>query len=809
MGGVIEWIGEVIGSVINVIVEFVGDIFSFLLAPFGTPDLPDQPQPDQQATGVTITKQGTNQAIPVVYGFRRVGGILVHAETGSTNNQYLWAVFALSEGPIKGIKRILVDDVELPLPREYPNGGGFSAGGFYANGADILVTKDRFEGRIRYQCFDGSSSNPAVASIMNDAPIWPGKNGTMNGVAYVAMRFEWKEIKTQDDANNNPFRGGIPQVQFDICGKLIHNVRDVTSVGQLNLSNDYADLTKSYNANPANCILDMLMNPRYGAGIPKEQINAYSFFLAARKYDQIVTYNNTYSGKALTCNAVIDTNNKILSNLKTLIGGARGVMPYIQGRYKLKVEDGGHETDITSTVVDIAYDVDKNVVQGGITLQGERKRTKLNQAIVNYIDPDLEFTNQQVFYNVSADKTIDNNEELSKEFTFHTITNKAMAYENARMIYLKSRQQRSVKFKATQELHAVEVGDVIRITDTTLQLTNVSFRVVGVDLNPDMTVSIAAVEHDASIYPATGGVGQLDIPPPIYSPDPISLRPRQRGAPISPIGIVPPNEDPDSSGESEETNPLPPLPPIESPINVSLFRAYPNVDIINVPNKFAVKDQFGIEGYGLTKFMGYHANISSTKGLAFHNPNVIGTDKEGSLVYASAQTATFDGKTYTLNKPIQNDYIFWRNSQELVTGASQQMDVGLFLNLPADPGIDSIRIRYFINETQRREGNTPILGPFHFIKFGTKGMSDHKDINFVKFDWSRVLAGKREYMPDGSNLGNYTYYDPIIGRNLTGSNIEAYLNYLIQNPLTAVAGMAAGVSPAGGDSQVTSHNLGI
>ena len=81
----------------------------------------------------------------------------------------------------------------------------------------------------------------------------------------------------------------------------------MTSTTALNLPSDYAALSKSYNANPANCILDYLMNPRYGAGIPKEQINASSFWIAAVKYDQTVTYNNTYTGKALTCNAVIDT----------------------------------------------------------------------------------------------------------------------------------------------------------------------------------------------------------------------------------------------------------------------------------------------------------------------------------------------------------------------------------------------------------------------------------------------------------------------------------------------------------------------
>ena len=799
MGGVIEWIGEVIGTIISVIIEFVGDIFSFLLAPFGTPDVPDQPQADQQATGVTVTKQGTNVAIPVVYGFRRVGGVLVHAETGSDTNRYLWAVYALSEGQIKGVKRILVDDVELPLPSEYATGSGFGNGGFYANGLDIAVTTGRFNDRIRHQCFDGGSSNPSVASLMSDAPIWPGKNRTMSGVAYVAMRFEWKKIASQDDADSNPFRGGIPQVQFDICGKLTYNIRQMAPVGVLNLPNDYADLDKNYNANPANCILDMLMNPRYGAGIPKEQINAYSFWVAATKYDQTVTYNDTYTGKALTCNAVIDTNNKILDNVKLLIGGARGIMPYTQGRYKLKVEDGGHATDITSTTVEIAYDIDKTVVIGGITLQGERKRTQLTKAIVNYVDPDLEFTNQQVFYNVSADKTIDNDEELSKEFTFHTITNKAMAYENARMIYLKSRQQRSVKFKATQELHAVEVGDVIRITDTVLQLTDVSFRIVKVGLNPDLTINIDAVEHDASLYPATGGVGQLDIPPPIYISDELNLRPRQRGIPITPIGILPPNQDPDSSGESEEENPLPPRQEVPH-IRVKAFRYYPWAIVRPKQNPTVIKDDQGIEGYSVATPLKAFVNISSTKCLAFHNPNAVASG----FVSATRVTATNGGNTYTTNYSNEaNDYIMYRNSLQLSGGQTIEPRIGFYLNQPIATGFTKLMIEIYYNQTHLGTGYKT-LGPGAFTWWMCH-FSFNPQPDFIKLSYYNSILDQE--IPDGSVLGTYTYND-ITGTPTTGQNLEAYINYLIQNPLTAVAGMDAGVSPAGGDSKMTTHNLG-
>jgi len=800
MGKIVKKIGEFFEKVFEVVFNFIGDIFEFLISPFGMPDMPDtNAQADQSAQGVTLTKQGTNQAIPVVYGYRRVGGILVHAETGSDSNKYLWCVFALSEGEIEGIKRIIVEDVPLPLPSEY---GSFANGGFYADGVRYDVPKDRFKGRILFQCYHGGANNTATPSVMSDAPIWPSKNRTMSGVAYVAMRFEWKEIKTQEDANNNPFNGGLPKVQFDICGKKVYNVRGVPVVGALNLPNDYADLPKNYNTNPANCILDYMMNPRYGAGIPKEKINAHSFYIAATKYDQTVTYNNNYSGKALTTNAVLDSGQKILDNLKTLAAGARGIMPYVAGRYKLKVEDGGNDTDITSTTINVAYDVDKNVIIGGITLQGEKKRTKLNQAVVNYIDPDLDFTNQQVIYEETGDLAIDENEKLIKEFTFHTITNKAMAWENARMIYKKSRLQKQISFRATQELLAVEVGDVIRVTDTVLQLTNATYRIVSMNLNEDLTVNIDAVEHDATFYPATGGVGQLEVPPPVYNPDELNVRPRQKDINDPPLGIVPPNGDPDSSGQSQELNPYPPR--NEQPlISVTTFQSYPNVSPINTA--ITTKDGLGVQGYHHQQFGNYHLYPSATKGLLYHNPLATSTG----LVFSSAQTGTVNGLTYTLNKGIQNDYIMFRNSQQLAGGFTGDAFVILFLNLPTNTAYNSALIRRFVNAELVDVNDNAIEGAIQPLVISTNNPKGGLNVNYMQFNWGKQLADRKEYHLDGSVLGSYTYYNPILGQNITGSNIEAYINYLIQNPLGNIAGVTPqGAAPAGGDSKTKEHDLG-
>ena len=528
---VVKAVTKVVKSVIN----FVGDVVGFVLNPFGAFDTPDinAQNADVAAQGVTVTKNGTNIALPVVYGFRRIGGALVYAETGSTNNQYLYTAFALCEGPIEGIKRIIVDDVALPLPSN-----------FYTDGAVVDVTSGKFNGRIKFQVRYGyQATNSNVDSSLR-GPNWDKKQRPFTRAAFVVMRFYWKEIKTQADADNNPFNGGIPNVKFDILGKRVMDVR--------RYSEPYSNFTYApfstanpYSFNPANIILDYMLNPEYGAGLTESQIDFESFKVAAKKYAQTVSYNNNYSGPALTMNAVVDTNTKVLDNLKRLLQGARAMMTYTQGKYKIKVEDGGNDTDISSTSINIAFDVDKNYVVGGITLDGERKKTKYNEVIVNWVDPDREFTNQQAIYTEAADLALDNDEKLVGEFTFHTISNPAIAWETARMIYKKSRSQKTITFNGTQELLNLEVGDIIRVTDTILQLSLDTFRVVGLQLNNDLTVAIDAVEHDATIYPATGGVGQISVPPQVFLPDELSVRPRKKDISLQPLSVVPPN-NPDS-----------------------------------------------------------------------------------------------------------------------------------------------------------------------------------------------------------------------------------------------------------------------
>ena len=300
------------------------------------------------------------------------------------------------------------------------------------------------------------------------------------------------------------------------------------------------------------------MNPRYGAGFKKEEINATSFKIAADKLAQTVTFdpnltsNNT--GRVMDCNAVIDTTQKILDNCKTLLSGARSYLPYVEGRYKLRVEDGGHPTDITSSTVSVAFDITEDHLVGPVTLSGEQKDTKYNQVIVNYIDPMLEFSSQQVFFSTAGDKAIDDDEDLTGEFTFETLTNRAIAQDIARMIYKKSRGQRQIQFVATQELLNVEVGDIVRVTDTILGLNQQTFRVMGLTLELNGNVKIEAVEHDATVYPHVA-TEQQELPPPVFLPNHYFNKVRVK--PQEPVNIN--YQNPDGTPPEREQEPAQPI----------------------------------------------------------------------------------------------------------------------------------------------------------------------------------------------------------------------------------------------------------
>ena len=574
---VVKKVVEVVKKVVKAVVNFVGDVIGAVVGGFiptiggsgpggtGTTDIPsvDVPgtaTPEQEAIGVTLTKQGSNIPIPIIYGYRRVGGINIFLESNGDTNKYLYGVYVIGEGEIKGVKRIIVDDIEIPLPTE--------ADGIYTHGQEYTVSTGRFADRMKFQLFYGKDGQ-GQSSVANGSKSWGNASRPGTKLAYAAFRFEWTEITTQEEADKNPFRGGMPQVKFDVLGRKVRDVRNIPAGG-----NPSSLSGTEYSFNPANIICDYMTNSLYGCGIPDSKIHGDSFRIAANKYEQQVTYSSGASGRSHTLNIVASPAGANFETLKSLIANSRSALPFSQGSYKLKVEDGGHPTDIQSSTVTSAFDVTKEHYIGNMEMEGEKKDRKFNEVRVNFIDPDKEWSSQSVIYKEDGDLAEDNSEPLIGEFQYPGITNKHIAEDIARMIYRKSRIGRQIMFNATQELLNVDIGDIITVTNDILDLNQQTFRVMAMRLDPEGTVSIEASEHDATLYPYVTQP-QIVLPAPIYKTDTILLEPFVRDAPEYPIGVFPPNDPDDtwtpgatdSAGELLDPPPNVVLPPISDPDN--------------------------------------------------------------------------------------------------------------------------------------------------------------------------------------------------------------------------------------------------
>ena len=88
--------------------------------------------------------------------------------------------------------------------------------------------------------------------------------------------------------------------------------------------------------------LDYLRNERYGKGIATSEIDLQSFYDASQVcITQVTPFSGASDINIFDTNAVIDTSQKIIDNVRDILRGCRGYLPYVQGKYKLIIETTG------------------------------------------------------------------------------------------------------------------------------------------------------------------------------------------------------------------------------------------------------------------------------------------------------------------------------------------------------------------------------------------------------------------------------------------------------------------------------------
>jgi hypothetical protein len=504
--GIVSKAKKIVKKVVKTVVKVVQKAISWLIP---IPDIPDfgSGDFDEFEKGILLNKQSNDASIPVIYGERLVGGTRVFLDSGGgTSNQYLYMAIVMAEGEINSIEEIRIDDKAVTWASSLSDGTEVEVNSSDANfyKADPNVEGSSAESLIRVEPHfgtDGQSASGILSALSN----W-GANHKLSGLCYLALRFKW---------NQDAFTG-IPRVQAKIKGKKVK-----TYNGSL------VEQSASYSVNPAWCLLDYLTNERYGKGLAISSIDLQSFYDASLVCEtQVTPYSGGSDINIFDTNAVIDTSRKIIENVRELVKGCRGYLPYSSGKYSLVIETTG-TASITLTEDDIL---------NGYNLSSPSKNERYNRCIVSFVNPDRNFQVDEVQFPPiddsglpSADqhatmKNADGGILLEGRFDFKTITSPYQAEEMAEIILRRSRESLTLSLNVSFDAYDLAIGEIVNITHSSLGFSAKPFRIIEITFNEDYTIGLSLVEYQASHYTWATKTQQATIPT-TNLPNPFNIQP--------------------------------------------------------------------------------------------------------------------------------------------------------------------------------------------------------------------------------------------------------------------------------------------
>ncbi len=434
-----------------------------------TPEIPE-PAVNQgnESRGILLNLESNNAPIPVIYGERKVGGTRVFKATSGTGNEFLYVVLVLGEGEVDSINDIYIDDIDS--------------------------TDARYSGFVTINKYTGTDSQTADSMLVAAGIGWTTAH-RLRGVAYLACRFKWSP---------DAFRGE-PVLKAMVKGKKVLDTRTSST---------------AWSDNPALCLYDYLTNARYGKGLAADQLLTSSFNTAADDCeDQVTPYSGGADIDRFTCNAVIDTGRKVTDNVRDLLFGMRGLLPWTEGKYSLLIEGTG------SGVLSFG----ESQIVGGIKVEGTNKRNRFNRAVATFTNPDKNHQDDEVQWPDpgSAEETnllADDNGFVSKqEIRLRTVTNKYTARDLAKLVVKRSRVAIGASVRLTSEGIEATAGDIISLTHSSPAWSGKLFRIKEMSLHSNGEVSAALVSHDDSVY-AWDETSQQAAAPATNFPDPFTVQ---------------------------------------------------------------------------------------------------------------------------------------------------------------------------------------------------------------------------------------------------------------------------------------------
>ncbi len=448
----------------------------------------------QAAEGRVQVTRSSVESHKLVYGMLRVAGPLVYVNTTNAQvyianvkkkmtkrSNVLHMVIPLACHEIEDIVSITIDEKVVALDADgfvttapyvttYPRAGGITH--------HILVKKHL-----------GNVDQPADPDLMAAFPgVWTEKH-QLRGIAYIYVQLKYFGYNTAV-GGQDVFPNGVPAISAIIKGKKVYDPRTGLTV---------------WSDNWALCMRDYLTDQDYGVGAVDIEIDDDSVVASANICDEnVVIADGTQ--KRYQCNAQIDTANSPMENLKDLVTGGAGVIPYSQGKFRIFA--GAYTTPVLT--------VDESWLAGQIEVQAKTPRSDLFNAVKGvYVDPDKKWqpTDFPIVRNALYESQ-DGGFQIAQDLELPCTTNSIAAQRIAKILLEKSRQGIIWKAACNWKAMQLAVWDTVYVRIAKLGWTDKVFRVISWELSEDATINLTFQEDSSASYDWNNGEATTFDPAP-------------------------------------------------------------------------------------------------------------------------------------------------------------------------------------------------------------------------------------------------------------------------------------------------------
>ena len=396
----------------------------------------------------------------IVYGKTKVGGAIVYKETTNSNKD-LHILVALAGHEIESVEEVYLNDEQLT----------FASG--LTTTLQTSTAPDKYDNKVYCAAFLGADNQAAASELVTvSSGLWTNDH-RLQGVAYLYIRLEFDQ---------EAFPQGEPQISAVIKGKKVYNPNTETT---------------AWSANAALCLRDYLTSG-YGINADSDEVDDTSFITAMNVCDEDVTLAAGGTENRYEVNGSFTTGTQPDKVIESITKSMAGSVWYAQGKFRVKA--GAYITPV--------YTFDEDDLRGNLQIQTRRSRQQ-NFNIVNGKFAGEESNWMQTDYpevrlSASTITDIDGGEEIKTSLDLPFTSTSTMAQRIAKILLFRNREQ--IVVNATMGLRAmqVQVGDIIKLTNTRAGWTEKTFEVLAWQFAPTgdtmLEVNLTLGEISSGVY---------------------------------------------------------------------------------------------------------------------------------------------------------------------------------------------------------------------------------------------------------------------------------------------------------------------